>query len=58
MLSVSEVAKRFEVTPHTVRNWDRRGLIKANQVTPSGRKFYSEEQINKFKIERKDEENV
>lgn len=47
MLSVSDVAKLFEVDPHTIRNWDVKGYIKADKVTPTGRRFYSEEQINK-----------
>lgn len=48
MLSVKEVAKRFNVSPHTVRNWSNRGLIKPDQVTPTGREFFSEEQIERL----------
>ena len=45
MLSAVEVAKVFNVNPNTVRNWEHKGLIKPDMITPSGRKFYSEEQI-------------
>lgn len=48
MYSVKQVADIFEVTPNTVRNWDLRGVIKADRITPTGRKFYSEEQIEKL----------
>lgn len=53
MLSVKEVAKRFNVSPHTVRNWSNRGLIKPDQVTPTGREFFSEEQIDRLVKENK-----
>lgn len=56
MLSVKEVAELFRVSPHTVRNWSSSGLIKTDLVTPSGRKFYSEEQIKRLLEE--DKKNV
>ena len=58
MLSVKEVADIFEVTPNTIRNWDLRGIIKADRTTPTGRKFYSEEQIERLlRGEKYDREN-
>lgn len=45
MLKVKDVARLFEVSDQTVRNWDIKGFIKADKVTPTGHKFYSEEQI-------------
>lgn len=47
MLSVKEVADIFEVTPQTIRMWDFKGIIKADRVSPTGRRFYSEEQIDR-----------
>lgn len=47
MLSVKEVADLFEVTPQTIRIWDSKGIIKADRVSPTRRRYYSEEQINK-----------
>lgn len=45
MLTPKQVAELFGVCNETVRNWDRRGIIKADFVTESGKKRYSEEQI-------------
>lgn len=46
MLTPKQVAELFGVCNETVRNWDRRGIIKADFVTESGKKRYSEEQID------------
>ena len=32
MLTVDQVAERFEVTPETIRRWVRRGKIKARKI--------------------------
>lgn len=48
MLSVKEVSELFEVTPQTIRVWDLKGYIKADRVSPTGRRFYSEEQIDRI----------
>lgn len=46
MLSTREVAEKFSVSNETVRNWEKKGIITADRVSPTNRKFYSEEQIN------------
>lgn len=49
MLSVKETANELGVSYETVRNWDRRGIIKP--IAYKGkRKFYSEEQIKTLKM--------
>ena len=45
MMSRSEVAKKFNVCYETIRNWENRGILKADYVTPTGRKSFSEKQI-------------
>lgn len=45
MLTPKQVAEKFNVCNETVRNWDRRGIIKADLITKSGKKRYGEEQI-------------
>lgn len=45
MMSVKEVANEFHVTPETIRNWDRRGILIADLVTPTGHRFYSEHRV-------------
>ena len=48
MLSVSEVANRFQVTPHTVRSWEAKGIIKPDWVSPTGRRYYQEENVERL----------
>ena len=47
MLKPKDVAKTLNVTVRTLQSWDRQGLLPALR-TPAGRRWYSEEQINKF----------
>lgn len=47
MLKPKDVAKMLNVTVRTLQSWDRQGLLPALR-TPAGRRWYSEEQINKF----------
>lgn len=45
MLSRKEVAEKFEVSYETIRNWESKGILKPDYVTPTGRKSFSEGQI-------------
>ena len=47
-LTVEEFAKRIGVHPQTVRTWDKNGLLPAHYKSPSGRKFYTEEQVKNY----------
>lgn len=47
MLKPKDVAKILNITVRTLQSWDRQGLLPALR-TPAGRRWYSEEQINKF----------
>lgn len=46
MMSRSAVAKKFNVSYETIRNWERKGILVADSVSPTGKKSFSEEQIN------------
>jgi excisionase family DNA binding protein len=47
-LTVEEFAKRIGVHPQTVRQWDNNGVLPAHHKTPSGRRCYTEEQVNDY----------
>lgn len=46
MMSRSDVAKKFNVSYETIRNWEKKGILKTDCITPTGRKYFSEEQVN------------
>lgn len=46
--TVNEFANRIGVHPQTVRVWDRKGVLKPHHKTPSGRRLYSESQIDAY----------
>ena len=48
MLTVKEVAAKLMVSPQTVRNYAVRGLLKPNYITPSGKRFYDEQNVEEF----------
>ena len=47
-MTVSEFASKIGVHPQTVRKWDREGVLKPHHVLPSGRRLYSEEQVEEI----------
>ena len=47
-LTVDEFAKRIGVHPQTVRIWDNAGVLSAHHKTPSGRRLYTEEQVEDY----------
>lgn len=46
--SVTEVAKKFMVTPHSVRAWDAKGVLHPDFITPTGRRYYLKEKVDKM----------
>lgn len=48
MLSVSEVASLFRVSSTTIYTWVRRGILVADFITPTNRRYFSEEQVQKL----------
>ncbi len=47
-LTVEEFAKRIGVHPQTVRAWDKAGVLRPHHRTPSGRRQYSEAQVEEY----------
>lgn len=47
VIYIAEAAKRLGVTVQTLQNWDKNGKLIAKR-TPSNRRFYTEEQIQKI----------
>lgn len=44
--TTTEIAKELGVVKNTVVNWERKGLLKPHHTTPTGRRFYSQQQLN------------
>lgn len=48
MYSVTEVEIIFGISSETIRNWERRGILTADYVSPTKRKYYGEKQIRRL----------
>lgn len=48
-LKIGAVAKQLGVTTQTVRNWEKDGSLKPIYVNDKGTRFYTQEQIDRFK---------
>ena len=46
--SIGEFSKLIGKTAQTLRDWDKKGEFKPHHVTPSGYRYYSQEQLNNF----------
>ena len=58
-LSIGEVAKMLEVTPETLRNWEKTEKFVPYLRTESGQRRYSQEQVEELLNPKKDlEERV
>ena len=51
MLSVRETARRLGVHENTVRNWQKRGLIRAVRLPGSGYRRFSIEDVERMREE-------
>jgi DNA-binding transcriptional MerR regulator len=51
-LTVTNVARRAGISPHTVRYYDRVGLLKAESRTGAGYRDYSEDAIERLRFIR------
>ena len=47
-LTVDEFAKKIGVHPQTVRQWDKTGVLEPHHKTPSGRRLYTENQVQEY----------
>ena len=46
--SIGEFANQIGKTIQTLRNWDKKDILKPSHVTKGGTRYYSEEQLNHF----------
>lgn len=46
--SIGQFAKLIGRTTQTLRNWDKKGVLKPQHGAPSGYRYYSQEQLNHF----------
>jgi len=46
--SIGEFAELIGKTAQTLRNWDKRDILKPHHITDSGYRYYSQEQLNHF----------
>jgi excisionase family DNA binding protein len=51
MLSVRETARRLSVHENTVRNWQKRGLLRAMRLPGSGFRRFSIEDVERLRQE-------
>ena len=45
-MTVAEFAGKIGVHPQTIRKWDKENVLKPHHVLPSGRRLYSEDQVD------------
>ena len=48
--SIGKFAKLIEKTTQTLRDWHKKGELIPHHVTPSGYRYYSQEQLHHFLI--------
>ena len=46
--SQAEFAKAIGVSPSTIASWLRKDYIKPHHTSPSGRNFFSQQQVNDY----------
>ena len=46
--SIGKFAKEIGKTIQTLRNWDKKNILKSSHVTQGGTRYYSQEQLNHF----------
>ena len=46
--SRAEFAKKIGKTTQTLRYWDKNGILKSSYVSDTGKRYYSQEQIDDF----------
>jgi len=46
--SIGEFSKLIEKTSQTLREWDKKDILKPHHVEPTGDRYYSQEQLNHF----------
>lgn len=47
-LTTPQFAKQVGVSKNTIINWERQGLIQPHHVSPTGRRYYSQAQVDEI----------
>lgn len=47
-MTSAQFARRIKIHPQTVREWDKKGILRAHHKSPGGRRYYTEEQALAF----------
>lgn len=45
MMTRNDVAKKFNVSYETIRNWEMKGIIKPESISPTGRRGFNQAEI-------------
>lgn len=48
MYTTPQFAKKIGVHPQTIRNWEKNNILKPAVISPSGRKYYTQDQVNNY----------
>lgn len=56
-LKIGQFANRIGVTPATVRNWDKEGILKPHHISPTGYRYYSQAQVDEYLSKKKDNDD-
>lgn len=46
--SIGQFAKEIGVTPQTLRNWDKANKLNPSHTSPSGHRYYSQQQADEY----------
>lgn len=56
--TTTKFAKKIGVSKNTVVNWEHKGLLLPHHCSPTGRRYYSQEQVDNYFKPRKEDESV
>lgn len=46
--SIGQFSKEIGVTPQTLRNWDKANKLNPSHTSPSGHRYYSQQQVDSY----------
>lgn len=49
MMTITQIAKRLEISPGTIIKWEKRGLIRKAKRNPKGWRVYDQNDAEKLK---------
>ena len=48
MYKIGEFSKKIGISVRTLRDWDKKNILKPAKITKGGVRFYSESQLNSY----------